>query len=185
MSMSPIIISSYVTSWTAFVLIYGCFFPFGVGLLYWPPIICSWEWFPNRKGLISGIVIGSFGFGSSIFSFLTRNIVNPNNVKITIDPSTGEKYFQPDVANNVPHMYRFCSLIWCILLLIAITLISRNEEFNYQKVNQFVEYKKPSDLPLKDDIDNGADLIPKKFKLSSDQLVDNSFDFNIGVKETL
>jgi len=72
-----IIIASYMSSWWGFILFYSFLFPFGVGIVYWPPIICAWEWFPNRKGLISGLVIGAFGFGAFMFGFITTAICNP------------------------------------------------------------------------------------------------------------
>ena len=56
-------------------------FPIGVGLVYWPPIMCGWEWFPNNKGLISGLIVAGFGFGAFIFGFVSTELVNPNNLK--------------------------------------------------------------------------------------------------------
>lgn len=48
-------------------------------MCYWTPILCGYEWYPKRKGMVSGIIIGAFGFGAFIFGFLTTHIVNPNN----------------------------------------------------------------------------------------------------------
>ena len=64
----------------------------GIGLLYWTPIICGWEWFPERKGLISGLIIGAFGFGALIFGFITTRIVNPENAGVFEDKSNNEQY---------------------------------------------------------------------------------------------
>jgi len=52
----------------------------GIGIAYWPPVICAWEWFPERKGLISGLIIGSYGLGAFFYNFITSAIVNPNNI---------------------------------------------------------------------------------------------------------
>jgi OFA family oxalate/formate antiporter-like MFS transporter len=77
--MSAILIASFAETWTLFAVFYGGVFPMGIGLLYWTPIICAWEWFPDRKGLITGLIIGAFGFGAFIFGFITTWIVNPEN----------------------------------------------------------------------------------------------------------
>ena len=72
-----IYLASIVKSWALFVFFYACCFPIGVGLIYWPPIICAWEYFPERKGLVSGLIIGCFGFGAFTFGFITEQIANP------------------------------------------------------------------------------------------------------------
>lgn len=80
--MSGILVASLVQEWILFVIFYAGVFPIGVGLLYWTPIICAWEWFPDRKGMISGLIIGAFGFGALIFGFITTAIVNPENQEV-------------------------------------------------------------------------------------------------------
>jgi cyanate permease len=59
-------VSSYTTNWNIFVFVYGILFPAGVGLSCLPTIINAWEYYPNNKGLVAGIIIGAFGFGSFI-----------------------------------------------------------------------------------------------------------------------
>ena len=78
--IGSIYIVSQVDTWQSFVICYAIIFPMGIGLVYWTPIICAWQWFPQRKGLISGLVIGAFGFGAFIFGFLSTAIVNPDNI---------------------------------------------------------------------------------------------------------
>ena len=58
------------TSWWMFILFYTGLMPISWGLLYSVPVILSWEWFPERKGLISGLIIGAHGFASFISSFI-------------------------------------------------------------------------------------------------------------------
>ena len=43
--------------------------------------MCGWEWFPNNKGLVSGLVVAGYGFGAFIFGFITTHIANPNDFK--------------------------------------------------------------------------------------------------------
>ena len=75
--MFSILMASLAQSWWTFFFWYSIVFPIGIGILYWPPIMSAWEWFGDRKGLATGIVISGFGFGVFFFSFITTAIVNP------------------------------------------------------------------------------------------------------------
>lgn len=68
---SGILIASYCTTWWSFAMVYSIVYPAGIGIVYWVPIICGWEWFPERKGLVSGCVVAGYGFGAFIFGFIT------------------------------------------------------------------------------------------------------------------
>ena len=127
--MSAIFAASMAKTWTVFVLFYGGVFPIGVGLLYWTPIICAWEWFPERKGMISGLIIGAFGFGAFIFGFITTWIVNPENEGVVHDELNGEKYIPERQAKRVPRMFHICLIVWTALLVTGILLTSRNPKF--------------------------------------------------------
>ena len=121
-----------MTTWWSFVIFYAICFPFGIGLVYWPPIICGWEWFPNNKGLISGLVVGGYGFGAFIFGFISTAIANPNDTKpVAPDDGTGDKdnLFPKEVAERVPHMFRVCLIYWAGLSAVAILCVSRNPQF--------------------------------------------------------
>ena len=130
--MVSIFAASLTENWETFVIFYAGVFPIGIGILYWTPLICAWEWFPEKKGLISGVIIGAFGFGALIFGFVTRWIVNPENEGVVQQPN-GEKYFPETQAMRVPGMFHICLVIWCILLLVGTLLVSRNPEFPYKK----------------------------------------------------
>ncbi len=68
-------------TWATFIFFQACLFPMGIGLVYYVPLICGWEFFPKNRGLVSGLIIGGFGFGAFIFGFITTAIANPNNSK--------------------------------------------------------------------------------------------------------
>lgn len=67
-------------------------------MIYMIPLACGWEYFPDRKGLITGIVVGSYGMGSFIFSQISTHIINPHNADATIKINEDLKYFEWDVA---------------------------------------------------------------------------------------
>ena len=43
------------------------------------------KWFPGRKGLVTGIVVGGFGLGALIFTQVQTAILNPGNKSVDFD----------------------------------------------------------------------------------------------------
>ena len=48
----------------------------GYGCAYTPPIQALLEWFPDKKGLASGIVIAGFGCGALFFSPMMNHLMS-------------------------------------------------------------------------------------------------------------
>ena len=122
---ASILIASFMKTWWSFLIFYGVLFPAGIGIVNWPPTICGWEWFPENKGLVSGLIIGGYGFGAFIFGFISTAIINPNNEKA--DTETG--YYPESVGLKFPGALRIMLIMWACLSLLAVLLVSRNPEF--------------------------------------------------------
>ena len=104
-AISGIYASSYTKDLASFIALYGICSGIGTGMTYMIPLVCCMEYFPNNKGLISGIIMGSYGLGSFIFNLVATEIVNPNGENADIktdDPNLN--LFSSDVANRVPMM---------------------------------------------------------------------------------
>lgn len=121
--------ASYAHTWWLFVFFYAILFPAGIGLIYWIPIICGWEWFPEKKGAVAGAVVAGYGLGAFFFGFLTTAIANPHNLRPHKKEKDGDDYFPDEVAVNVPKMIRVCLCFWVVLCLIGIATVQRNPEF--------------------------------------------------------
>ena len=87
--LSAMFLASYATSWWLFVYFYAVQFPFGIGIVYYTPIICSWEWFPENKGLVGGLILSGYGFGAFVFGFISTAIVNPDDQSVE-NPEDGD-----------------------------------------------------------------------------------------------
>lgn len=61
-------ISSFADTLPMLYIGYGVLGGAGVGFIYGVPIATCVKWYPDRKGLISGLVIAGFGLGSIIFA---------------------------------------------------------------------------------------------------------------------
>jgi hypothetical protein len=44
------------------------------------PLLAAWLHFPDRKGLVSGIIMAGFGLGVFIYNIVSNKIANPNNI---------------------------------------------------------------------------------------------------------
>src|SRR5699024_8083514 len=49
---------------------------FGLGLAYIVPIAMLQKWFPDKRGLITGVAVGGFGFGAVITSPMMNRLIS-------------------------------------------------------------------------------------------------------------
>lgn len=120
--------------------------------------------YPERKGLITGIVVGSFAVGAFVFNFIATAIVNPSNIKpYDQDVSGGktEKFFEKSVAENVPKMFLILAAIYTVLLTISLFLI---QDIDVKAVNAAA-----ANNPPQPSIINHESEKPKKAKKSTNQ----------------
>ncbi len=54
---------------------YGVISGFGLGLAYIVPIAMLQKWFPDRRGLITGLAVGGFGFGAVLTSPIAQILI--------------------------------------------------------------------------------------------------------------
>ena len=70
-----IMLSGMVDSLEALYITYGVIGGAGIGLAYVCPIAALVKWFPDKKGLISGIAVAGFGAGALIFASMGTAIM--------------------------------------------------------------------------------------------------------------
>jgi len=80
-SLGGVFVASFTTKLVPFMCLFCMLNGIGCGMCYLVPLICSWEWFPEKKGMMTGFIVGGYGFASFIFAFLSTKLVNPNNLK--------------------------------------------------------------------------------------------------------
>jgi len=68
--MGGIYLSSYTTRPWSFTFCYAGISGLGNGMCFFVPFVCAMEYFPNKKGLLSGIIFASGSFGAFIFNEL-------------------------------------------------------------------------------------------------------------------
>ena len=70
-----LILSGLVNTMPALYITYGVIGGSGIGLAYVCPIAALVKWFPDKKGLISGIAVAGFGAGALIFATLGNAVM--------------------------------------------------------------------------------------------------------------
>ena len=60
------------------VLGYGVIGGFGLGLAYIVPIAMLQKWFPDHRGLITGLAVGGFGFGAVVTAPVAQRLIAAN-----------------------------------------------------------------------------------------------------------
>lgn len=70
-----LIISSRTSSLTMLYLGYGLFGGCGIGIAYGIPIATCVKWFPDRRGMISGLAVAGFGLGSVFYAPVATKLV--------------------------------------------------------------------------------------------------------------
>eukprot|EP01033_Poteriospumella_lacustris_P000809 gene809-575_t len=96
----------------------------GLGLCYTAPVAAAVRWMPHRKGLVTGIIVGGFGFGAFVFGLLATSVVNPNHLSVA-QSGPDAHYFPPNspVVANVPMMFRVLGLTYTFVLALGCFLI--------------------------------------------------------------
>mmetsp|Transcript_20878 Transcript_20878/g.25633 ORF Transcript_20878/g.25633 Transcript_20878/m.25633 type:complete len:262 (-) Transcript_20878:1209-1994(-) len=111
------IASTMVTSFGAFLPLFSVGFGICNGLTYMVPMQHGWLWYPERPGLISGIIIGGFGIGTFVFCLVSEHLVNPEGI------SSDDQDYEQVVIENVPRMMMVLAICNIATAIASILLI--------------------------------------------------------------
>ncbi|OOM14574.1 L-lactate MFS transporter [Clostridium saccharobutylicum] len=75
-----LILTSRVTSLAMLYITAGIIVGAADGIAYLTSLSNCIKWFPEKKGLISGISVGAYGTGSLIFKYINGSLINSNGV---------------------------------------------------------------------------------------------------------
>ena len=74
--------ASYAESFSTFAGLFGLCCGIVVGVIYIIPIVHCFRFFPDKKSLISVIIISASGIGTLIFSLVATSTINPDNASL-------------------------------------------------------------------------------------------------------
>jgi OFA family oxalate/formate antiporter-like MFS transporter len=139
------VMASYATSLVGLYLTYGLLCGIGTGIVYIGIIGLMVRWFPEKRGLATGVVAAGYGFGAILTTFPINNMLASSNYQQTLMffgiifavigvlaalpmrlPNTGDKLPPPAVAastrNYEPKQMLKTKVFW--LMFIMMTMMS-------------------------------------------------------------
>ena len=109
-------LSSFATTFTTFIFLYCMVSSTGFGICTTTHIICAWEWFPNNRGLLTGIISSSVGFGFLYFVQVSSDLANPEDKNPT--NSFPSLYLSKDWNSTTSPLWSFfvhVALFWLLI----------------------------------------------------------------------
>jgi len=61
-----------------------CFLGICYGMNNITTMIAAWNYYPQKKGMVSGVLLSSHGFLGIFFNFSFVELINPHNLKANI-----------------------------------------------------------------------------------------------------
>ncbi|VDP98902.1 unnamed protein product [Trichobilharzia regenti] len=83
--LSGSVFSTYFTIQKTFVgviITYSVLMGIGMGFAYSVVLAVATTWFPERRGLIVGLIVSGFGLGALVFAPIQTALINPSNIKV-------------------------------------------------------------------------------------------------------
>ncbi|ESO86312.1 hypothetical protein LOTGIDRAFT_176016 [Lottia gigantea] len=161
------ILSTYYTvqySLATMIVTFGICTGIGKIVAYPAALKCAMEWFPERSGLISGLVLAGYGLSSFIFNWVITLIINPNNLTPDIQVGNSKFFSQKSVLDKVPESFLILGAVLVGLQVIGILLISDSKQ-----------YKKKS---KQDVIINTDEDVSRYGSINAEVVIDNDDDGN-------
>ena len=142
--------------------VYGCMICYGIinAMNYMPIIKNCLFYFPNKKGLITGLVLFGYGTSSLIYNSIADYLINPSFHQI--NPTTG--FFDIAISKKVKLYLKFFNIFNGIMSVISFLIL--------------FEYKKNDDKDNENNEDN--DSINKNRELEKNEINGNKIE----IKET-
>ena len=124
-SFGSIMLSYWLT-----VVTFGLCFGMGMGIIYTVPLTLAMKWFPNRKGLVLGLVLSGLGLSSFIIIPLQTGFINPNNLVSDYRPESSSDFFyfsQAEILDRVPYSFLLLGVIFLMFQLTGIVVMVEPE----------------------------------------------------------
>ena len=78
-----LIIASFATNLTMFVIGFSIIGGIGIGTAYVCPIATCVKWFPDKRGLITGLAVAGFGAGGLVFTPVAKSLIASQGIMST------------------------------------------------------------------------------------------------------
>ncbi|XP_076373295.1 apicoplast pyruvate carrier 1-like isoform X2 [Tachypleus tridentatus] len=87
------------------------------------------QWFPNKKGLVTGVVASGFALCPFFMNIVQTFFVNPNNLQ----PASDGFFYNPEILENVPYLFLVMGGVVASVLLIGQLLYQESPDVSNQE----------------------------------------------------
>mmetsp|Transcript_13953 Transcript_13953/g.20410 ORF Transcript_13953/g.20410 Transcript_13953/m.20410 type:complete len:423 (-) Transcript_13953:1095-2363(-) len=115
------LLCSVISSPHVFIGCYSVLVGVGGGMLTVTSMWPSWDYYPESKGMVTGIIMGGFSSASIVFSFMFTWITNPQNGPPV--PNGNDMVFSSEVNNKVPLAFFWVGLVLCGMTCVGVALV--------------------------------------------------------------
>ena len=132
-----LILSSLIKNSILFCWIYGMSLGSLTSTIFLPSIWILWDYFPDNKGKLSGLVLSGYSLGPVPFGLMFIYLVNPNDEKpVPINEEGDEKMFGHDVSYKVPETIRIVSGVFLACFITGLALLPTKSPENIRQTNE-------------------------------------------------
>ncbi|VDM30309.1 unnamed protein product [Hydatigera taeniaeformis] len=118
------------------VLTYAVILGFGFGLSYAIIFSVAGSWFPKRRSLVVGLIVGGFGLGALVFTPIQTAYINPNNAMV----NNISKLFEDEaLLDKVPTAFLMLGGSLASLQFIGILLLNQKPEPKNKEMKSLVQ----------------------------------------------
>ena len=129
-----LLINSYTNQILILLLILKCS---GSGLCFLPILLEIWKYFPNMKGLITGIFFIGKGITESFYEYISIKLINPEEKNM----NQSGKIYPPEVNANFLNYLRNSFLFLCFISISIQFLIYPYSIYGYHFYKNQTEFK--------------------------------------------
>lgn len=126
----------FLLNFTNIYLVYTAMTLFGISIAigYFSLLRNSWKYYPERKGLITGIILCSYGLASTIYTSICEYIVNPKEVK-----PISEDFYEEEVAQKMFYFILILTITFSLGSVLSVIMISPHSNLIQIKSNSLDE----------------------------------------------
>lgn len=137
MFSGSVYLSQFAESFEMFILFYCVLAGFGIGIVYFLPVLCGWSYFPTIRPIVAGSILSWFTWVSMGYALYATKLLNPDNAKPTIIVQSGmsvQKFYDPNSpqVEKIPELLTTLAILSLVLALIGIPFI----RFNYKEAEK-------------------------------------------------
>eukprot|EP00727_Mastigamoeba_balamuthi_P008243 m51a1_g4040 hypothetical protein (519) ;mRNA; f:680177-681733 len=121
-----IILSAFARNIGALIVTFGVVFGGAVGLSYVTCVVAAQRWYPQRRGVVGGLVVASFGASSFMYNLVAKALANPNGMATKApagataeQKAAWEQAFHNEMKRTVPHAFFVMGAIMIFLGLVG------------------------------------------------------------------